>query len=75
MTVRTVSGNIAKFSVNDNGLYVYVGSDPDTVSVSKAAPNYTAFASAVFVAAANNFRVDVKTDTDGRSLATLTVDC
>jgi hypothetical protein len=75
MAVRTISGTIAKFSVSDNGLYVYVGSDPDTVSVSKAAANYNGIASAVFVAAANNFRVDVKTDTDGRSIALLTVDC
>ncbi|MEF8732093.1 MAG: hypothetical protein V5B40_09320 [Candidatus Accumulibacter meliphilus] len=74
MTIRVVTGRVAKLSVNDASLIFYLGSDPASMSVSTIEKNYNAMASAVFLATANNFEITVKTDSDGRGVSLLTVE-
>jgi hypothetical protein len=76
MASRNVSGNISKLSVNNGGVYLTIGNDVTTwFRASSSATNYTAFASAIFLAAANNYPVTVTTDTGDIFIDTLVVDC
>ena len=74
MSVRILTGKVAKLSINDGSFLFYLGSDDDSFSVSTGHRNYNAMASALIVAAANNFEVTVKSETDGRAVSLLTID-
>lgn len=74
MPVRSLAGRISKLTLNDASLQFNIDDEADPFSVSIAERNYNAFASAIFIASANNFKVTLKSGTDGRSLSVLTVD-
>ena len=74
MSLRIVTGRVAKLSVNDGSLIFYLGNDPELMQVSTVERNYHALASAVFLATANNLEMTVKTDSDGRGVSLLTIE-
>lgn len=74
MPMRIVTGRVAKLSINDGSLIFYLGNDPELMSVSTVERNYNAFASAIFLATANNLEMTVKTEADGRGVSLLTVE-
>jgi hypothetical protein len=74
MPTRTLDGRIAKLSLNDSSLTFFIGDDPGSCYVSAADRQYASHAAAIFIAAANNLPVSVKTDTEGRKVSLLTVE-
>jgi hypothetical protein len=71
-----VSGNISKLSISNAGVHLTIGKDVDTwFKVSTGHENYTTYASAILLAAANNFAVEVATDAKSTSIENLVVNC
>jgi hypothetical protein len=73
---RTVSGNISKLSVSESAVHMTLGKDVDTwFRVNTSNPNYSAYASAILLAAANNFAVEVSTDEKSVFVENVVVNC
>lgn len=73
MSVTVVAGAISKLAISDAGVSMHLDDKDDTLMLSTRHSNYNALVSAAYVAASNGFRVDVKTDLDGRTVETLQV--
>jgi hypothetical protein len=69
MAVITTGGRITKLTTNDNGVYFAVGKTDELVCIPRVNLNYHGMTAMVAVAMANNIRVEVKTEVDGRTVS------